>query len=130
MYASELVTIGEIEAAARIVEPIVRTTPVTRPAFLEQLTGRPVLLKHEQLQRTGSFKIRGAYHHLSQLGEEERAAEVVAASAGNHGQGVALAASLHGVRSTIFMPDTAALPKVEATRTYGADVVLVDGQVH
>ena len=83
-----------------------------------------MLLKGEHLQRTGSFKIRGAYHRIARLDPAERAAGVVAASAGNHAQGVALAASLLGVRSTIFMPATAPFPKVAATRGYGAEVVL------
>ena len=91
---------------------------------LSGLAGRPILLKGEHLQRTGSFKIRGAYHRIARLDPAERAAGVVAASAGNHGQGVALAASLLGVKSTIFMPATAPFPKVAATRGYGADVVL------
>ena len=88
------------------------------------LAGRPILLKAENLQRTGSFKIRGAYHRIARLDPAERAAGVVAASAGNHAQGVALAASLLGVKSTIYMPDTAPFPKVAATRSYGAEVVL------
>jgi threonine dehydratase len=91
---------------------------------LSALAGRPLLLKAEHLQRTGSFKIRGAYHRIARLDPDERAAGVVAASAGNHAQGVALAAALLGVRSTIFMPDTAPFPKVAATRGYGAEVVL------
>jgi threonine dehydratase len=94
---------------------------------LSTLAGRPVLLKAEYLQRTGSFKIRGAYHRIARLGPDERAAGVVAASAGNHAQGVALAASLLGVKSTIFMPATAPFPKVAATRGYGAEVVLGGG---
>ena len=92
---------------------------------LSVLAGRPILLKAEHLQRTGSFKIRGAYHRIARLEPAERAAGVVAASAGNHAQGVALAASLLGVPSTIFMPATAPFPKVAATRGYGAEVVLV-----
>jgi threonine dehydratase len=92
---------------------------------LSALAGRPILLKAEHLQRTGSFKIRGAYHRIARLDPAERAAGVVAASAGNHAQGVALAASLLGVKSTIFMPITAPFPKVAATRGYGAEVVLV-----
>ena len=101
-----------------------RPTPLERSEHLSRLAGRPLLLKAEHLQRTGSFKIRGAYHRIARLGDGERAGGVVAASAGNHAQGVALAASLLGVRSTIFMPETAPLPKVEATRAYGAEVVL------
>jgi threonine dehydratase len=103
---------------------VVRRTPVEGSEHLSVLAGRPILLKAEHLQRTGSFKIRGAYHRIARLDPSERAAGVVAASAGNHAQGVALAASLLGVKSTIFMPATAPFPKVAATRGYGADVVL------
>jgi threonine dehydratase len=105
----------------------VRRTPVEGSEHLSALAGRPVLLKAEYLQRTGSFKIRGAYHRIARLDPAERAAGVVAASAGNHAQGVALAASLLGVKSTIFMPATAPFPKVAATRGYGAEVVLRGG---
>ena len=104
-----------------------RRTPVEGSEHLSVLAGRPILLKAEHLQRTGSFKIRGAYHRIARLDPTERAAGVVAASAGNHAQGVALAASLLGVKSTIFMPDTAPFPKVAATRGYGAEVVLGGG---
>jgi threonine dehydratase len=119
-----LVTLDEIEAARTILAPVIRLTPVERSEHLSDLLGRPVLLKAEHRQRTGSFKIRGAYHRITRLEPAERHAGVVAASAGNHAQGVALAASLLGVHSTIFMPETAPLPKVEATRAYGAEVVL------
>lgn len=96
-------------------------------AGLSGIAGRPVVLKSEHLQRTGSFKIRGAYNLISQLSE---GVPVVAASAGNHAQGVALAASLTGHASTIYMPSTAPLPKVEATKAFGGNVVLVDGSVN
>jgi threonine dehydratase len=90
--------------------------------WLSALTDGPVSLKCENLQRTGSFKIRGAYLRISRLSADERAAGVVAASAGNHAQGVALAANLLGIRSTVFMPEGAPIPKEKATRGYGADV--------
>jgi threonine dehydratase len=122
--APPLVTLDDIEAARRLLDPVIRRTPVEGSEHLSTLVGRPVLLKAEHLQRTGSFKIRGAYHRIARLDPAERAAGVVAASAGNHAQGVALAASLLGVRSTIFMPATAPFPKVAATRGYGAEVVL------
>jgi threonine dehydratase len=96
---------------------------VEASGVLGALVGGPVLLKCENLQRAGSFKIRGAYTRISRLSDVERAAGVVAASAGNHGQGVALAASLLGTHATVFMPHGAPLPKVAATRGYGADVV-------
>lgn len=123
----DLVTVDEVRDAQRLLYGVVRATPVDRPAFLERLVGRPVLLKHEELQRTGSFKVRGAYCHIARLSDTQRAGGVVAVSAGNHAQGVALSASLLGVDATIFMPDTAPLPKVEATRGYGAKVELVSG---
>jgi threonine dehydratase len=91
--------------------------------WLSAVAGGQVLLKCENLQRTGSFKIRGAYLRMSRLSEEERAQGVVAASAGNHAQGVALAAGLLGIKSTVFMPAGAPIPKEKATRGYGADVV-------
>ena len=84
--------------------------------------GGPVWLKCENLQRAGSFKIRGAYTRISRLSADEAARGVVAASAGNHAQGVALAASLRGIRSTVFMPEGAPIPKVQATKAYGAEV--------
>jgi threonine dehydratase len=116
-----LVTLDDVRAARERVAGVLRPTPVDRSDTLSRLIGRPILLKPEHLQRTGSFKIRGAYNHVSRL---PPGAAVVAASAGNHAQGVALAASLTGRHATIFMPATAPLPKVEATRAYGAEVVL------
>lgn len=107
---------------------VARMTAMEGSRYLSQLVGAPVHLKCENLQRTGSFKLRGAYVRIAGLLPEERAAGVVAASAGNHAQGVALASSLLGVRSTVFMPTGAPLPKVAATRDYGAEVRL-HGQV-
>src|SRR5690606_6101432 len=103
---------------------IASRTPIERSRVLSELLGSPVWLKCENLQRAGSFKIRGAYTRLSRLSPEERERGVVAASAGNHAQGVALAARELGIRATIFMPADAALPKLAATRDYGAEVVL------
>ena len=91
-------------------------TPMEGARWLSALTGSPVLLKCENLQRTGSFKIRGAYTRMSHLTEEERARGVVAASAGNHAQGVALAAQALGIKATVFMPEGAPIPKEKATR--------------
>src|SRR4051794_15916740 len=91
--------------------------------WLSQAVGGPVLLKCENLQRTGSFKIRGAYVRMSGLSPEERARGVVAASAGNHAQGVALAAKMLGIKATVFMPQGAPIPKLNATRGYGAEVI-------
>jgi threonine dehydratase len=117
----ELVTIDALNdarqrlAAAKVLRP----TPVDCSDNLARLTGRKVYLKLEHLQRTGSFKIRGGYNHVSRLPAGQ---EVIAASAGNHAQGVALAAALTGRKATILMPGNAPLPKVEATRGYGATV--------
>jgi threonine dehydratase len=103
---------------------VVRHTPVSSIEAIDRLCGASVRLKEENRQRTGSFKIRGAYNHICRLAP---GTHVVAASAGNHAQGVALAASLCGLRSTIFMPNTASLPKAKATEEYGAAVEFVDG---
>ncbi|MCU1452938.1 MAG: threonine dehydratase [Acidimicrobiales bacterium] len=118
----QLVSLAEIEAARAGLRSVLHPTPVERSSTLSALCDRPVLLKTEHRQRTGSFKIRGAHHLISNLGPE--VTHVVAASAGNHAQGVALAATLAGKRSTIFMPAFAPLPKVQATRHYGAETVL------
>jgi threonine dehydratase len=117
-----IVNLEQIRDAARRLDGIVRPTPVERSDALSRLVGRDVLFKPEYRQRTGSFKVRGAYNFISRLAP---GGEVVAASAGNHAQGVALAAALTGSRATIFMPANAPLPKVEATRAYGAMVRLV-----
>jgi threonine dehydratase len=114
----------DIEAARARLEGVARVTPVYRSETLSRATGRDVLLKAENLQRTGSFKVRGAYNRISQLSDEQRAAGVVAASAGNHGQAVAWAAREVGATARIFMPQDAAMAKVDATRHYGADVEL------
>ena len=98
------------------------TTPMEGARWLSELAGGPVRMKAENLQRTGSFKIRGAYLRMSRLAPEEKARGVVAASAGNHAQGVALAAQMLGIKATVFMPEGAAIPKENATRGYGADV--------
>ncbi len=122
-----MISRADIEAAAARLTSVVHHTPVDRVAGLSAIAGRPLALKCEHLQRTGSFKIRGAYNLIAQL---PAGAEVVAASAGNHAQGVALAAQLLGHAATVYMPAVAPLPKVEATRAYGASVVLVGGNVN
>ncbi|MGH3550279.1 MAG: threonine ammonia-lyase [Pseudonocardiaceae bacterium] len=121
----ELVGVEKIRVARETLHDVVRLTPVQHCAVLEQRCAVPVHLKCENLQRTGSFKIRGAYVRIHALSSAERARGVVAASAGNHGQGVALAAALLGTTATVYMPVTAALPKVAATRGYCAQVHLV-----
>ncbi|WP_375389375.1 threonine ammonia-lyase [uncultured Amnibacterium sp.] len=118
-------SIETVRDAARVLAPLAARTPMETSRFLESITGAPVHLKCENLQRTGSYKIRGASYRLSRLSDEERALGVVAASAGNHAQGVAFAARELGIRATIFMPNGVALPKLAATRDYGATVELV-----
>ncbi|MCW4386440.1 threonine ammonia-lyase [Salinibacterium sp. SYSU T00001] len=117
-------SLEDFEAARERVARVAQVTPMESSRYLSDLVGGPVHLKCESLQRTGSYKIRGAYNRLSQLSAEERARGVVAASAGNHAQGVAFAARELGISATIFMPVGVALPKLQATRSYGADVVL------
>ncbi|HEY3529458.1 MAG TPA: threonine ammonia-lyase [Nocardioides sp.] len=117
------VSLDDIERAAETITPLTLRTPMEESRWLSALTGSPVMLKCENLQRTGSFKVRGAYTRMSRLSDEERARGVVAASAGNHAQGVALAAQSLGIKATVFMPEGAPIPKEKATRGYGADVV-------
>ncbi|MEU4601101.1 threonine ammonia-lyase [Nocardia sp. GTS18] len=118
----ESVEFGQVEAAARVVGAVVRRTPVVGSRVLSERAGVPVWLKCENLQRTGSFKPRGAYNRIANLSPAERARGVVAASAGNHAQGVAWSAAELGITSTVFMPIGASLPKLVATRAYGAEV--------
>ncbi len=122
---SDTPSISDISAARERLAGVARETPVHLTETFSRLTGRQVLLKAENLQRTGSFKIRGAYNTIATLGEAERAAGVVAASAGNHGQAVAWAAREAGISATIFMPQDAPMAKVEATRSYGGTTELV-----
>jgi threonine dehydratase len=112
-------TIADIMAARVRLAGVARETPLYPTETFSRLSGRSVFLKAENLQRTGSFKIRGAYNTIATLGEAERRAGVVAASAGNHGQAVAWAAREAGTSATIFMPEDAPMAKVEATRSYG-----------
>jgi threonine dehydratase len=119
-----LVSGTDVEAAAALLAGVVRRTPLEHSRGLADRVGGPVWLKCENLQRAGSFKIRGAYTRIARLSAAERAHGVVAASAGNHAQGVALAARQLGCAATVFMPGSAPLPKVAATRGYGAAVRL------
>ena len=123
------VDLDDVRAARKLLDGVIRMTPLEHSRVLAAAAGGPVHLKCENLQRTGSFKIRGAYTRISRLTPEQRAVGVVAASAGNHAQGVALAAQLLDTRATVFMPVSAALPKVDATRNYGAEVRLAGGSV-
>jgi len=119
--------LGEIKEARSRLEGVARMTPVYGTETLSKKVGRPVWLKAENLQRTGSFKVRGAVNKLATLSEGERRAGVVAASAGNHGQAVAWAAREAGVKATIFMPQDAPMAKVEPTKNYGGKAELTGG---
>jgi threonine dehydratase len=125
MQRMEQVSVSEVRAAAELLHGVARYTPMESSRPLAQAVGGPVFLKCENLQRTGSFKIRGAYVRIARLSAAEHAAGVVAASAGNHAQGVALAASLVGASAQVYMPVGASIAKLTATRAYGAKVDLV-----
>jgi threonine dehydratase len=115
-------TLAEIEEAQDLLRGVAVHTPMEESRWLSKVAGGPVLLKTENLQRAGSFKVRGAYTRMARLSEEERARGVVAASAGNHAQGVALAAQLLGIKAVVYMPHGAPIVKEKATRGYGAEV--------
>jgi threonine dehydratase len=121
--------LAEFERAREVVSRVARRTPMESSQYLAERLGLPVYLKCENLQRTGSYKLRGASNRIAALSDAERARGVVAASAGNHAQGVAYAARELGIRATIFMPVGVALPKLDATRAYGADIVLVGDSI-
>jgi threonine ammonia-lyase medium form len=123
------VTLADVQSARELLAGVVRPTPLEYSRALAELVGGPVHLKCENLQRAGSFKIRGAYTRIARLSDEEKSRGVVAASAGNHAQGVALAAQLLGLDATVYMPEGAALPKVRATQGYGAHVQMKGGTV-
>lgn len=117
-------TLSEFESALANVRKVAIETPVLHSHYLSELVGSDVWLKCENLQRTGAYKVRGAFNRMSKLTPEEKKKGVIAASAGNHAQGVALAAKKLGIKATIYMPFGASLPKVQATKNYGAKVVL------
>ena len=123
--ASPPVSIDDIRAAERLLQGVVRPTPLEYSRALSDKVGAEVFLKCENLQRAGSFKIRGAYTRMARLSDAEKARGVVAASAGNHAQGVALAAQLLGISATVYMPHGAPMPKISATKAYGADIEFV-----
>ena len=120
-----MLTLDKIYHAAFVLKGIARTTDLLSSSSLKPNTH--MFLKTENLQVTGSFKVRGAYYKISQLTEEQKKAGVIACSAGNHAQGVALSATKNGIKSVVCMPDGAPISKVEATKSYGAEVVLVPG---
>lgn len=119
-----MLTLTQIQAAAENLRNVIHYTPLDFSRTFSQLSGSEVYLKLENLQKTGSFKIRGASHKISQLSAEQKSKGVIAASAGNHAQGVAYASRAAGIPCTIVMPETAPLAKVEATSGYGAQIVL------
>jgi len=123
--ASPPVSIDDIRAAERLLQGVVRPTPLEYSRALSDKVGAEVFLKCENLQRAGSFKIRGAYTRMARLSDAEKARGVVAASAGNHAQGVALAAQLLGISAKVYMPHGAPMPKISATKAYGADIEFV-----
>jgi threonine dehydratase len=116
------VTLDDVRAAQDLLSGVVRPTPLEYSRALADRVGAEVYLKCENLQRAGSFKIRGAYTRMARLSDEEKSRGVVAASAGNHAQGVALAAQLLGIKAKVYMPHGAPMPKLVATRAYGADI--------
>lgn len=120
-----MVTLDKIYHAKYVLKDVIRPTDVIPAPHINEESN--VYLKTENLQITGSFKVRGAYYKMSQLTEEERAKGVVACSAGNHAQGVALSAQKSGIKAVICLPDGAPISKVEATKSYGAEVCLVEG---
>lgn len=123
--AVQVPDLAEFERALENVRQVAIESPILRSEYLSELTGQEVWFKCENLQRTGAYKVRGAFNRMSKLTKEERKLGVIAASAGNHAQGVALAAKKLGIKATVYMPIGASLPKVEATKGYGARVVLV-----
>jgi threonine dehydratase len=129
MASETMVTLAAVERALVTLQGVIHATPLDRSRTFSALTGCDLYLKLENLQKTGSFKIRGAYNKIQSLSADERARGVIAASAGNHAQGVASAAKTAGIKSTIVMPEGAPLAKIIATRSYGAEVIL-NGSVY
>ena len=119
-----MLTLESFEEASEIVKKVTQETKLIKSSYFSDLTGNKVYLKPENMQRTGAYKVRGAYYKISTLTDEERAKGLIAASAGNHAQGVAYAAHKFGAKAVIVMPTTTPLIKVERTKSYGADVIL------
>lgn len=130
MKASETAAVrySDVEAAARTIEKVIAKTPFEHSSSFSRMFGCHAFMKLENLQRTGSFKMRGSYNKISNLTPEQKRNGVITASAGNHAQGVALSATLNRIRSVVVMPQSASLAKVAATRNYGAEVIL-HGQI-
>ncbi len=122
-----MLTLEKVKHAQKVLDNVTRKTDIIFSPVLSENCGCKLYLKTENLQLTGSFKVRGAYYKISQLSEDEKAKGVIACSAGNHAQGVALASEKFGIKAKICMPDGAPISKVEATKSYGAEVILVPG---
>ena len=122
-----MLTLESFEQASEIVKQVTQETKLVKSSYFSELTGNKVYLKPENMQRTGAYKVRGAYYKISQLSKEESDKGVIACSAGNHAQGVALAATRRGIKSIVCMPDGAPIMKVENTKNLGAEVCLVPG---
>ena len=117
-------TLEKFEEASEIVEKVTQETKLIFSEYFSSLSGNKVYFKPENMQRTGAYKVRGAYYKISQLSDQEKEKGLITASAGNHAQGVAYAARLAGVKATVVMPVTTPLIKVNRTKSLGADVVL------
>ena len=117
-------TLEKFEHASEIVKQVTKPTKLVYSEYLSQQTGAKVYLKPENMQTTGAYKVRGAYYKMSTLTPEERAKGIITASAGNHAQGIALAAQKYGCKATIVMPTVTPLIKVDRSKSYGAEVVL------
>src|SRR3712207_2169257 len=121
------VSLSDIRAAREVIKDVIVPTPTLPDERLSNEIGAAAFLKAENLKRSGSFKIRGAYNKISSVSDEEKQRGVITASAGNHAQGVAVAARLHGIKATIVLPEAAPLTKVAATKSQGAEVILKGG---
>ncbi|UNC90695.1 threonine ammonia-lyase [Candidatus Contubernalis alkaliaceticus] len=124
MYESESISLKDVQEAEKVLKGVISPTPVKFSSTFSLMTGNSIYLKAENLQKTGSFKIRGAFNKLYSLSLKEKKRGVVAASAGNHAQGVALAAGILGIAAVVVMPENAPLSKISATQGYGAKVLL------
>ena len=122
-----MIHLKDIREAHKTIEGVVAKTPLAFAPYLSEITGSSIYLKKENLQTTGAFKIRGAYNKIASLTDEQRGCGVIAASAGNHAQGVALSASLFNIRAVIVMPDSTPLTKINGVKHYGAEVILAGG---
>ena len=121
---TDKLTLAKFEEAYDIVQKVVLPTKLIYSDYFSGITGNKVYFKPENLQKTGAYKIRGAYYKISTLSDEERQKGLITASAGNHAQGVAYAAKAYGVKATIVMPSSTPLIKVNRTKAYGAEVIL------